>query len=882
MAHKSLVPKQRPLTEDEDQTSFESWREGMIFHISLSDKSARFLPTGNLSTWTSAGDRGFTDDADGDPGVNAENKMNKQAKAALLNIILGSIAGYATVINGKYIKRQAKSLEEIWSKLRTHYGFRRTGSRVLELMDLKMGATESREALWERFYGFIEDQLLTSDGDVNHEGAKLEEDEVFTPTLLNIMVTCWLHTINPALPALIRQRFATTLRNTTVYTIREEVSEAIPTLLSELEERDCNINRTGTFQQARTGTFQQARTGTFQHARSNRGRGSFSNSKHTCCLCLAAGRPSNNHFLSSCPFLPAEDKRYISRSREVSIQEDQFVSDEGDDYNKDYDASIDEFQADPLKNRSIITPNQDLYEIQEVIPNVRRVDVFASPTIEVSIQPFVSEWTLDSGAEANCIRYDECKRLGLKIEPTSQRATQGDGKTPLPTYGEVHFTAYRGHHKLSFNGLVVKDLDTAVLAGMPFHRVNQVTIDYSQCCIILDNCCKLKFNPEKRLKNTSKSAALRVGQLTCILPGEEIKFELPESLRTETVSVEPRSTVPNDMPDWVRCDVVTPDAEGKIILKNHSKEPVLLSKHTQVIQVRPTVEMEPPTELPKAQSRLVPSIRYTNKSQDTVNIDLSASKVLTREDKSLLNDIHQEYKSVFSPGIGCYNGYSGKFSHTINIGPNLPPQRRGRIPNYSRGDKDLLQEKFDYLQKEGVFARAEDIGQPVEYVHPSFLIRKPSGGHRLVTSFGEVAEYARPQPTVNNNVEHVIQQIGQYDEIIIADISDAYYNIPLHPNSSKYVGVITPYTGTLVYQRTVMGLPGSEASLEELLSRIFGDLIKEGRMVKVADDLFLGSSTVKDLVETWREVLKRLQNNGLKLNKAKTKTRSDILRWEDP
>ena len=120
MAHKSLVPKQRCLTEEETPNSFESWMESLIFHISLSDKSARFLSTGDLNTWTTAQDRGFRDDGNNDAGITADNKMNRQAKASLLNIVLGSIASYAPVISAKFVKNQSTSLESIWDRLRCY------------------------------------------------------------------------------------------------------------------------------------------------------------------------------------------------------------------------------------------------------------------------------------------------------------------------------------------------------------------------------------------------------------------------------------------------------------------------------------------------------------------------------------------------------------------------------------------------------------------------------------------------------------------------------------------------------------------------------------------------------------------------------------------
>ena len=40
-----------------------------------------------------------------------------------------------------------------------------------------------------------------------------------------------------------------------------------------------------------------------------------------------------------------------------------------------------------------------------------------------------------------------------------------------------------------------------------------------------------------------------------------------------------------------------------------------------------------------------------------------------------------------------------------------------------------------------------------------------------------------------------------------------------------------------------MGMPGSETALEQLMSTILGDLVKEGVVAKVADDLYCGGDT---------------------------------------
>ncbi|KAK2551997.1 hypothetical protein P5673_027003 [Acropora cervicornis] len=101
----------------------------------------------------------------------------------------------------------------------------------------------------------------------------------------------------------------------------------------------------------------------------------------------------------------------------------------------------------------------------------------------------------------------------------------------------------------------------------------------------------------------------------------------------------------------------------------------------------------------------------------------------------------------------------------------------------------------------------------IEYLNPSFLVKKHSGGYRLVTVFADA---------------------GQYD-------------------SMKYCGVATPFKGVRVYVRSAMGMPGSETALEELMCRILGHLLQEGIPIKIADNLYCGGNTSYELLENWKK-----------------------------
>ena len=232
--------------------------------------------------------------------------------------------------------------------------------------------------------------------------------------------------------------------------------------------------------------------------------------------------------------------------------------------------------------------------------------------------------------------------------------------------------------------------------------------------------------------------------------------------------------------------------------------------------------------------------------------------------------VHEKYDIVFDPNITGYNGASGPFEARVNMGPVEPPQRKGRLPQYARDRLVELQQKFDDLEKLGVFQKPEDIGVTVEYLNPSFLVKKANGGSRLVTAFADVGRYSKPQPSLMPDVDSTLRQLGQWKHIIATDLTSAFYQIPLANVSMRYCGVVTPFRGVRVYTRSAMGMPGSETALEELMCRVLGDLLQEGIVTKIADDLYCGGNSPEDLLENWKRVLSSLYKNNLRLSASKT------------
>ena len=159
---------------------------------------------------------------------------------------------------------------------------------------------------------------------------------------------------------------------------------------------------------------------------------------------------------------------------------------------------------------------------------------------------------------------------------------------------------------------------------------------------------------------------------------------------------------------------------------------------------------------------------------------------------------------------------------------------------------------------------------PVEYLNLSFLVKKPNGGHRLVTAFGEVGQYTKPQPSLMPSVDGTLRDIARLIYLIKTDLLKSFYQIPLAHESMELCGVATPYKGIRVHMRCAMGMPGCEMAHDELMCRIFGSLVQQGVVAKLADDLYCGGETIWDALENWSQVLAALDRNGMKLSAANT------------
>ena len=267
----------------------------------------------------------------------------------------------------------------------------------------------------------------------------------------------WLERIHSGLPALVKQKYGSELRNQTLASLKSEISQALDSLLEDLKSsEETRIMRSNT-------TYSNRRDR--QLSRNNNSRPS--QNRKFCCLCHAAKRPSDTHFLSQCSFLPESDRqRMTNRVRAVGVDEAE-DEDELDGEN---------YEDDTVENSLFI----DTPSVQ------RRVITRRSPYLKCFYGQILVSVCLDSGAESSMVSEHIAIRIGLRIDSASQGAVQVDETSPLEIVGEVENVILTyGPHSFKLDALVTKANCGDVIGGEPFLEKNDIALRPAKKQIII-------------------------------------------------------------------------------------------------------------------------------------------------------------------------------------------------------------------------------------------------------------------------------------------------------------------------------------------------------------------------------------------------------------
>ncbi|CAB3990763.1 Hypothetical predicted protein [Paramuricea clavata] len=285
-----------------------------------------------------------------------------------------------------------------------------------------------------------------------------------------------------------------------------------------------------------------------------------------------------------------------------------------------------------------------------------RIQARQSPYVDMFYHHHPVRIAIDSGATGNMIRHRTVQCLGCHIAASSQSVHQADG-------------------------LVIENLDVDVLAA---------STATARRALVL------------RAPPTS----------TTVWPGEFVEIELPGDAPADTkYALEPRIDAPSvkrlTASQLWPCPNIVSSVAGRIRIPNLSSEPRSLKRNEHFCQVRPVYTPDLNNGDHKLAVHPAPKSLQTHKFSS--DVCLETDNLLPQDVRRKFTLLMESYDHVFDRNIKGYNGAAGSFEAKLNMGPVEPPQRKGRLPQYTRDQLQELQAKvLGNLLEEGVVAKIAD------------------------------------------------------------------------------------------------------------------------------------------------------------------------------
>ena len=923
MATIKIYPPKTLPNEGVTDVTFSIWREELEVFLDLDERFQKFLPGGSYSTWEAEESfPGRITQLEPDDTNQANLPKYQRELRQFLTII-------AKLIHPDYynpILRHSTSLDWIYTRLRQDFDIQQKGIHFLNLIDLKWDPTAQTTpiGLYNNYRSLVMGNLGKTGDKIHWQNKVLSEDEKLTPSHEDLIFLNVLMLLHPKLPAYVKDQYAFKIGNTgRLMDFKTEILNKAKSFIEEIEsleqpasnmiynnqENDspdpsCNYMNArrqnyrsrprGSFRPSRPFRQQQQQPTTSQQQPSRQFQQSL---PPFCRLCQLSNQPRHiytSHYIGeeSCPSMSSKDKAHLierttSQLSNLQIEEPDLEAEYG------YDSFEPESNNQVNLKQSII-PSETTENIHN---NISHAFSDQQPAINiinpVPTQTFTAtdsngtnlHLDLDSGATVSYAKLSAVQKHNFQIKPNSQLSSLADGKTKMPSVGEIDEVLTRNNFKVRLHAIVTKDLHCDFIAGTNFLKENNVIQDIANRSITIHKKYTVPETNKMLILPTSSNIILKNNNVNVVLPGRTVQYPVPYPDQ-ETVAVEPCfQNKNNNWPSPQLCKV----SNGFISVQNYSNDIISLKNGNDKVQVRTFVENKfvEAKCLSTSISNPVLNEKYKNIQINSEGID---SKVV-----SFIKQINEKYSDVFNEDLTeGYNMHFGKHVCHLNwAGDSRPPASKVHSINYDHDTKVLLQQVCDQLTHAGVLGIPQSNNVKIQHVSPAFLVRKQKAKNknknelttkdvRLVINFGVLNEYLKNFPTPVTKTKDIFLHLGRWKHIIVMDLFQGFFQNHSAPEDAPWLGISTPFGGLRYVRRSGQGLLGQSEELDEMLSKVLSSEMQNGICARIADDLYVGGSSPLETAQNYEIILSKLNAANLKISSEKTKIfldSVDILGW---
>ena len=233
--------------------------------------------------------------------------------------------------------------------------------------------------------------------------------------------------------------------------------------------------------------------------------------------------------------------------------------------------------------------------------------------------------------------------------------------------------------------------------------------------------------------------------------------------------------------------------------------------------------------------------------------------LIKRIDEIKEQSIMDEYSSVFEPTIGKIKGvkYRIRVNEDVNPVVNAPRKIADAL-------EKRLKKELDKMTKQGIISK---VTKPTPWVNSLVIVEKPDETLRICLDPLHLNKAVKREHYQLPNIEDICSKLAGAKYFSVLDAAQGFYQIELEEDSTDYTTFSTPF-GRYKFLRLPFGISSAPEVFHRAIAEMLEDL--EG-CVNYIDDILVWGSTKEEHDRRLREVLKRIQQWGLKLAKKKCK-----------
>jgi hypothetical protein len=173
-----------------------------------------------------------------------------------------------------------------------------------------------------------------------------------------------------------------------------------------------------------------------------------------------------------------------------------------------------------------------------------------------------------------------------------------------------------------------------------------------------------------------------------------------------------------------------------------------------------------------------------------------------------------------------------------------------------------VKEELDKLERDGVIKK---VTQPTDFCAPLVPVKKKNNKIRICVDFKKLNQSLKRPHLMLPNLEDIAPKLSGATVFSTLDVSQGFFQVPLHPDSALLTTFMTPY-GHYCFQRVPMGINAGpevfQAKMSETMSGLPGCEV-------IMDDVLIHGATKQEHDERLSQALRRIEMSGLKLNRDK-------------